>query len=471
MKQFVSIEIGEEYLKIIASARKGIQTKLINCFANPITTFTDKQIIGTIIDIFRKNKFKPTFVAISLPRNLVTLRNLNFPSQDTKEINKMIDLHISRIIPYKKEDVIFGYRIAGIDEMGYSKIVLAIAQNETIKRPMKILDQAGFLIDSISLSSYGVWLGLIRNMGGIINSADLYLALDIDSVYTDFIVFKSDNLLFSRSIAIKLHELQDDLGKRRLIGEVRQSLLIFANDELRRKPKIIFLSGVNVQGLDKAIERELNLEVKIMPKLIKDKELGKENKENHLFNKVSFSGVAELVLGESDKRLTFDLPEIKIRKSFRDKIANIVMLSIFSIYLFTVGFLILWGRMYNKQVYLNNISQKANSIERELGDIVYQIERIEFVKNQLNLRNIPLFLLGNIQSVITDGVTIEVIRFEEDNKVILRGQVLQLSDVMDLTNSLKEITRIKDVQTKDTRRKKTKNKEVTNFEINFYLDM
>ncbi len=469
MKQFVSIEIGEDYLKIVASARKSIQTKLTNCFVRQISTYTDKQIIGTVIEIFRKHKLKPNFVAISLPRNLVTLRNLNFPSQEKKEINKMIDLHINRIIPYKKEDVIFGYRISGTDEMGYSKIVLAIVQNEIIRRPMKILDQAGFLVDSITLSSYGVWLGLMRSMGSAINNSELYLVLDIDSAYTDFMVFKSDNLLFSRSIAIKSPELLDDLGKRRLIGEVRQSLLIFTNDEVRTKPSTIFLSGVTIPDLDSAIQNELKLAVKFMPPLTKD--LGKANKSDPLLGRVSFSGVAELVLGESDKRLTFDLPEIKIRKSFRDKIKNMVLLSIFSVYLFTVGFLILWGRMYNKQVYLNNIVQKANKIERDLGEIVHQIKRIEFVKEQLNLRNIPLFLLGNIQAVITEGVTIDVIRFEEDQKVILRGQVLQLSDVMDFTNSLKEMSHVKDVQTKDTRRKKTKDKEVTNFEIDFYLDI
>ena len=65
-------------------------------------------------------------------------------------------------------------------------------------------------------------------MAGMDNSADLYLALDIDSVYTDFIVFKSDNLLFSRSIAIKLpgkdeewaKQAKKDLGEQRYRQEI-----------------------------------------------------------------------------------------------------------------------------------------------------------------------------------------------------------------------------------------------------------
>ena len=154
MKIFLGIELGEEYCKIAVVRQHGVSMKLHDCRVVSIRSQSESDIAKTIADEFKKAKDKSRSIAVSLPRNFVTVRNLHLPSKDEAEIKKMISFHITRIVPHKIEEVVYSYCLSGTDEMGYRRVTLAIAHNEIIKRQLKILDEAGFLVDGITISSY-----------------------------------------------------------------------------------------------------------------------------------------------------------------------------------------------------------------------------------------------------------------------------------------------------------------------------
>ena len=101
----VGLEIGDRYLKMAASKPSKESPGSFQLLAKPIQGFKDEDISKAIKEITEKAAVKAGPVVISLPRNLVTMRNLHLPSRDPEEISQMIDLHISRIVPYKKEAV------------------------------------------------------------------------------------------------------------------------------------------------------------------------------------------------------------------------------------------------------------------------------------------------------------------------------------------------------------------------------
>src|SRR3989338_10760134 len=128
MRNNIGVEINEEYLKIAIAKSQPPHPKITDCIIEPISSLSDEQITKKITDILRTNRIKVKYSVLSLGRNLVTVRNLHLPSHDKKEIAQMIDLNVARIVPYRKDDIVFGYKSLGSDEMGYAKIILAIVQ-------------------------------------------------------------------------------------------------------------------------------------------------------------------------------------------------------------------------------------------------------------------------------------------------------------------------------------------------------
>jgi len=468
MRLPIGLEISEQYLKLVVAKSGVAHPKPSDCIVEPILSFSDEQIANTIIGLLKKWKLKPKSLALCLSRNLVTVRNLHLPSQDDKEITQMIDLNIGRIVPYKKEEIAFGYRILGVDEMGYTKLILALVKSDCLRRQSEIIEKLGFFIDRIGLSSYGVWEWVLSNHHSEINQTDLYLILDIDSAFTDFIIFSYNNLLFTHSINLGANNIRDsqEIGITKLLGEVRQFLIMFYNEEINKKPALVFLSGANVKpDLSKTIETELEIPVKPVISLYPSEVL--KSKEKDILGGCSLTGVASLALKDNEHQFYFLLPEIQIRKFLREKTKDLIILGTSLIYLFSMTCAIFLGKIYNQQSYLNKLNQRYRAIEKDLGDLLEQSAKIEFVKVYLAHRQLPLIVLSQLQKIIPDEISVNSVSIDEENRVTIRGQAVQLSDVFKFISTLESEKHFKDVQTKSTRKKKVKDKDLTDFELSF----
>ena len=149
MKIPVAVEINEEFLKIAAMAKGPLAP--LWAAAKPISQLEDKQISALFAETLQQLKVKPYPLTLCIPRNQVTVRMLNLPSQDRNEINQMLGLRIAQIVPYKKEEIVYDYVICGTDEIGYTKLMLVIVHRDILKRQLKIIEMAGFSADEITL--------------------------------------------------------------------------------------------------------------------------------------------------------------------------------------------------------------------------------------------------------------------------------------------------------------------------------
>ena len=467
MKLSLGIEINEEYLKLVAvKSLKLKPPKLFDCIVERISSFSDEQITSRITEIIRAWKIKPYRIALCLPRSFVTVRNLHLPSQDRQEIMQMINLHIGRVVPYKKEEIVFGYQSLGIDEMGYSKELVAIVHIDIVRRQSRILEKAGLFIDDISLSSFGTWQWVIKNYQREMNQNDLYLILDIDSIFTDFIICSRTNLLFTRNIPIKVNTDLNSSDVTKFIGEVKQSLVIFQNEEMNKKPVSIFLSGSEKgRELYKVAQDELDIPVKLIKPPYSEDFL--QGKHREIPRDASLIAATELVLEDNILGLSFVLPEIQIRKSLKEKTKELTIMATLFVYFSSMIVLMFLGRLYSEGAYLKKLNQRTEVIKKDVGDLLNQTRKIELIIDFLRMRRLPLLFISELQKVIPDEISVDYISLDEANKVTLRGQASQLSNVFKFVSTLEQSKYFKDVSTKYTRTKKVKDKEINNFEIEF----
>ncbi len=469
MKVILGVELGNEYLKIAVASDKGAQSKIIDCLFEPIASRSDEEISSAIINSLKKKRYKSQSISVSLSRNFVTMRNLHLPSTDQEEIEKMIGIHVTRIVPHKSNEVVSSYCLSGIDEMGYGRVLVAIVHNENISRQLRILDRAGFLVDGITLSSHCVWEKVKTEFCSSIPTNAVCGIFDVDADFTDFILFDKDNLLFTRTIAVKGAEANTELGLRKLLGEARQLMVIFGNEEVNSKPEKIFLSGAIKKEMVPAIEDDLETPVQYVSPLSCVE--GKKDEGEDVARKLSFIGVANVaVSADSEKKLSFVLPEMKIRKMLRDRIREISVLGSLVIYSLCVICFIFLGRIYNQQSYMDDLIEQSSGIESDIGDLVGYRDKVNFVKEHLEKRRIPMLVIHPLQKLMKENMSVTFIRLNAENKVTVRGRVFHLSDVFNLISELEKIKYFVDVQTRYTRKQKFKGDEMTEFEVSFMFD-
>ena len=468
LKNTLGIEIGERYIKIASVGPRG---KVYDYAAGTADSFGEEQMAKVLSEMLRRHKLKPQSVVLCLPRNLATIRNLHLPSKDQSEINQMIELNIARIVPYKKEEIVFGYHFLGEDEMGYTKVMLAIVHANSIKRLFKILEKAGLFIDAISLGSYGAWQWVASHHRQELQEKELYLILDVDAAFTDFMVLSAANLLFTRSISIGSEGIQADPanGVIKLVGEIRQSLVIFYNEEVNKKPVKVFVSGaeLSAEALT-TISAELGgiPLTAVKPPYAAEAYLPQRAQG---FGGVSFSGVHELALEDLPNRIYFMLPEIQVRRSIKERSRDLVVLGALCIYFFGVVCALFLDTMYIRQAYLKRLTHQSEAVEKDVSDLVSRSAQVKFVKKLLAERRGPSVALYHLYRIIPDEISISYFGFSEEAAVTLRGQASELSDVFKFISALEKSKYFSNVQAKYTRKKKVKDKEVTDFELTLSL--
>lgn len=457
MRASIAVEIGERWLKIMV-ARQGAP----QCLLRPVQGLSDEQVTQALTAMLKELKVKPRPVALCLPRNQVTVRNLHLPSQDPKEIAQMIELNIVRMVPYRKEEILSNYRLLGVDDIGYSKIMLAIVHRDLVKRHVDILEGAGLSVERVSLSSHASWLWMAARHGHTFAESDLVLLLDLEAGYIDFLLCSRKALFFSRSIAIEADQLTDEAGLARLLNEINQSLEIFQNEEMNRRPAKVFVGGAEtpMPMVEKAIKEGLNLPVSRVAGPVKSRPEAPGPAAG-----CSLNALAHLIDGDADQELSFVLPELQIRQSLKEKTRELILIGSVSLYVIIALMGFFMSRLHHQQNYLDSLRQRSASIEQEIGDLVSQSRRVEVVKNYLTTRELPLRYLAELQKIIPAEVALDFMSVDEQQRGVLRGQALQLSDVFKLITSLENSRYIEQVDTKYTRRKKVRETEITEFEL------
>lgn len=464
MTTTIVFEITEIYLKM-AFRLNTAGDQGLKVIVKPVSGLDRKQVIQLVQDSVRELRVKTGPVVLCLSRNQVTVRNLQLPSENKQEIEQMVDLAVGRNGPYKKEEVIYSYRLLGKNEMGYARVIAAVVHRDVVERLAGIIEAAGFFVEDIILSSYGIAGYITHHKLETIPAGERVLCLDIDSAYSDLLVLENQEVISSRSIPLDSSQLLQEIGVRKLTGEIRQSLVIFNNEQNARRPTAMYISGAGagLADLCQSVEKELDIPVHaVIPECQTDKTFSQM---------VSVIAVLELVSRQlTDDQMSFTLPEIQIRKSLREKSKDILVFGMLMVFLLSAVCAFFYARIYHQEKYLEKLKTHNQQYASSVDTLAEKARQIEFVRTQLADRKKPLFLVGRLSQILPSSIAIKFLSLDKSDKVTLRGEAQELSDVFKFVGSLEKEDDLKNLQTKSTRKRKTAAKEVTDFELLFSLD-
>lgn len=161
-----------------------------------------------------------------LPRHEATLRILTLPSHDTVEIESMVRLGASDLVPYPIEEMLISHQVLAQLPTGESRVLVVLVRHETIRAYIAALTEAGREPAEIFLST-ACLVAAAAAMDGFGERALLHL----DQHALELAAVQEGELLFSRGIAQAARwDLDNPRDREALAYEVRELLAAYRRE-------------------------------------------------------------------------------------------------------------------------------------------------------------------------------------------------------------------------------------------------
>ncbi|MBN1869285.1 MAG: pilus assembly protein PilM [Candidatus Omnitrophica bacterium] len=462
------VEIGNDWLKILeySFSFRGVSrasfVKLVQI---------KEPVVEALAKAFKNLKLDKEGVIACIPRHLVTVRILEFPSVDPKEIKDMVNLQVGKQTPYSREEIIFTYRPIHTQREGYTKVMLVIARRNIVNARIEALQKAGIEIEKVAVSSEGVyhWFSLAY-ASELKAKEDGIILIDIDSNYSDFIVIYHEQFYYTRNILIGANHLieEEKKWKDKFVEEVSHSMELYHNEERNLRLGQIFISGAakNVKNLSEALQAHLNLPVAVADPL---NNIKTRNNVRALYNEqcVYVSPSPLLGMAAKSKNLLLDLTsnELRIQKGMEDKRKQITLLGILAASIVMVSSLMLLVNIYYKNTYLTQLEKEIAKIAKVAGRVEDMRRHIYLVEGRLDAGRRSVNVFHEVHALTPQEIFYTNIDIDEGKKVVLQGRAKEMSNVFSFVTTLENSPYFENVKTTYTTTKKDEKEEYTKFEI------
>ncbi len=453
-KTTVSLEIGDSVIKL-SEAVFFKRKRVFRLAKRNLSSKEDTNISQEIKNLFDSLNISQRRVLLNIPRHLVMVRFLRFPSISDNEIKNMVKMESVKQMPYATEEIIFGYRIIEKSKDGYSNVLLAIVQANIVNRFVNILKNAGLDIAKIALGSESLfgWYSVVagRKVGDV-NTA----LINIDAGYIDIDIVKKGNLAFARGFSYRVES-------KNAIAEIKKSIATFRKESSLDVDKIV-ISGANnkVNELEPHIKEELGIPLEIIDQT-KNIELHK-TPDTDLGN-TSFIELIGLSLKNGDMKINL-LPESMIEANelyFLKKILARTAVLLTCIILIFSG--LITEKLSDKSRCLSFLDSKLSLMEPTVTKAKRMKKDIKIVKEEIQKKPLALNIITEIYKITPGGVKFNMLDYRSNRSLILRGNAPSLDDVIKFISILEESQYFENVKMKYTTKRTVRDKRITDFEI------
>ncbi len=423
----------------------------------------DEMIPAAVNRLFKKTGYPAGRLVISLPRNKAAVRYLKVPAQSADEIEKIIALQASRLVPYPQEELITAYQIIGTDRSGFTELNLGIVHKDVFERYFALCKGIARVSLNLVLSSYG-----LSGLYAYLKPADTgtVMLMDFDGSQIELVIVSNRIMLFSRSIKIE----RDGAGEweKALLEEVKRTLDAYTDETNGERPGRIVVAGTGVKQTEavRLLREKSGFQAEA---LSFEKELNFSADAAKILSAapVSAASLAGLALHGVPVSLNLLPRRIKENAARGSRLKRFLRLGLFVCAAFVLAGAGLFKSLDNKERYLRLIEQELKKNEKEasyLADLEY---RIGAFGKRLQARPSVLEMLHQLFQAVPAAISITQFAYEEDKGVVLRGQCVEFNSVLELVSALQKAPAYSKsrVKVRFASRKKTAQGEIVDFEI------
>lgn len=480
-KPIVVVEIGNDWLKVMEGSQTGQEGNITKVNFQKLVDIKEP-VTAALVKIFKDLKLNKQGVIACIPRHLVTVRILEFPSTNPKDVRDMVSLQIGKQTPYSRDEIIFSYKTIATANEGYTKVMLVIARRNLVNARIEVLQKAGIEAEKVTLSSEGLahWFRLaywdeinpaknqVYDDVKADNQAIIYV--DIDSNYSDFVVIRSGKLVYTRNFLIGANHLwgEEQGWQDKFREEITHSLGLYQNEERDAKVIRLFLGGAaaHIPALVSGLGQKVDVPVATTEPLHEirtQKGLKLFEKDEGRF--ISPCPLIGMSLAAPALELDLTSSELRIKKQMEDRRKQITVTGVLALSILMMLSMLFSLIYYNKSHYMSELKKAIATIEKDALEVEKMRMAINLVKGRLDARKSSINILHEIARLTPKEIYFTNINIEEKKQTVLQGRAAVMSNVFEFVTILENSPYFENVQTTYTTTKKEKDTEYARFEI------
>ncbi|MDD5428424.1 MAG: pilus assembly protein PilM [Candidatus Omnitrophica bacterium] len=450
--------MGAGFIKI-AQARfvrgKRIVTRLTK---EPLEAKEDDALAAEINGIFERLDIGYRRVMLNIPRHLVTIRFLKLPSTDDAEILKMSKIESLKHIPYADEEMISGCKIIEKFPDGYSTVLIAVAQAETVKKEAELLKKAGISVESAALGSEA--LSLWYSAGREAADGKTVLLANIDSDHIDINITKGDELVFTRGVS---YDPGKPISSERMIEQIHLSMAAYRKESGISIDKIC-LSGIPAKAgeLKAFLAERVKVPVEVMAQM---EAVPVAEGPSPGDEEASYIELIGLILKSEEVKVDL-LPETT-RAEYRLGLIknNIVVGLSVSALIILIAFGAVIKKLHDKNAYVAYVKTELAKIEPQVRSAKKMAKTIDLVTSKIAERPLAIDLVTEVFKITPPGIGLSTMEYEKGKTVTLKGTALNLSDVFKYIAILEKSQYFENVKVRYANKRTAQSAEAADFEI------
>lgn len=472
-KKIVSLYFSGDAVKLSCLRNLPGKKELVGVKYIEIKDKANEQIASAIRAFLTEIRFEPSAVNIILPSHLVITKSIEIPSVDPEEIRRIVDLQAGRHTPYSREEVIIDHVRIGSYRRNYTKVLLTIVTQATIKRQIDILAKARLKTDRILFSAETVAAGYSKIMK--LDADDRIIGiLHIDRTYTDFINVLRGKLVFVRNIPIGAEHFAAERERHqiRFVEEMRKSLEVYRSEEIERAPSELILTGAidEKDSLKQSLSDSLHIPAKIFPYPKYLRATREVIRSIGVTKSISFFDTIASLMVADRPLVNLITEEIRLRKQFEEKSRDLIKAGAFVITAIALVCGLIIGRIYLKESYIALLNERHGTAVGEAQEALKLTTKIVTVKRYLRGRGTPLELLDELYSLVPADIYLTKIQLDARGRFQIEGKARAMAVVFVLSGDMEDSEYFKNVELRRTTKRKDREGEtVVDFEISCFV--
>jgi len=468
IRDIVCVSLSGDNLKLAYAKVSPTRKEIVDLVSYEIQGLSDEEITNSIRTSLDSLKLLDPEAIIIIPSHATIAKNIEIPSLDSQEINEIVDLQAGRHTPFSREEIIIDYFNIGAYRENYTKILLIIVTLSVIRRQIDILEKAGLKIEKVYFSPESmtrVCISALKLGQGEVGQTLVH----IDANFTDFVNINKGEVTFVRSIPIGCQHLfsEPDRYQMRFIEEVKKSLETYQSEDIGPLPEEIILTGSIREGgeLQDLLSKMLHLPIKFFPYLDHAPLASEELKKSLIVGQDSFLDVVSPLIHSGRVDINLIPEEVKLRKKFEEKSKDLVTSGVYVMTILAVLCLILIGKIFFKSTYLNNLTDRYQSVIESSKRLEEDFSQIRLIKRELKNRSLALDVLAELYELIPNDIQLNGIKFSLDGAFSIEGNSRTMGTVFSFIGDMEESIHFKKVESRRTTKRKEGDREIVDFEI------
>ena len=467
-KAVVAVEIGQGWVKAVASKETNGLRKIVNVTARRLTSASNAEIAKVIKEMLAEMGLGQFKLVASLPRHSVTMRYISLPSTDPAELENIAALQAIKQLPYPKDEIIISHKILEKNVGGYSKVMLVVVHKNAINKYLDIFKINGVEPEIIAVSTEAINRYFVHAAKPPKDTSKTVLLVDVDASFTEMQVCRGEKVVFSRSIHHGLDDYNDEAKKAAWLDEMKLTFSTYAREKDAALISNAVLTGAawRKEGIDNFLSKGLNIPVDIIYPLsgllVPPEAEAKFGKAGYT---VSFSSVIALAMDYQRMDINLLPRPVKASRQRMVQYRSLANVGILALCLALILSIFALKKLHDKRIYLNLLKNKLEAIAPEANALNKKAKIAKIMREHLKAEGSCLDVMRETYAVIPSNIFLTMYIYEEGKGITLKGSSPNMSQVVKLVPMLEQSKYFKDVQLRYASKRKKKGVDLTDFEI------